>query len=90
MGLEAMACGVPLLCSMNCGVNDVVMQGENGWILERIDSESIKETLKDIILNRTKLPEMGRNARLTAENYSWKVYEKNMQQALEKILGEVK
>lgn len=90
VGLEAMACGVPLLCSMNCGVNDVVMQGENGWILERIDSESIKETLKDIILNRTKLPEMGRNARLTAENYSWKVYEKNMQQALEKILGEVK
>lgn len=87
VGLEAMACGLPLLCSENCGVNDVVKQGENGWILGEITSDSIKEKLLEIEAERHEIVRMGRNARLTAETYNWETYEKRMQYTLNEIVG---
>ena len=89
VGLEAMAAGLPLLCSQNCGVNDVVIENENGWILEEISTNSIIQSLNYINSIRHRFPEMGIRARKTAEQYSWDYYKNNMQKAILQILGEL-
>lgn len=89
VGLEAMAAGLPLLCSQNCGVNDVVIENENGWILEEISTNSIIQSLNYINSIRHRIPEMGIRARKTAEQYSWDYYKNNMQKAILQILGEL-
>lgn len=87
VGLEAMASGLPLLCSKNCGVNDVVVENENGWILNNISEDSIIQSIDSINAVREKIPMMGINARQTAEQYNWDHYNLNMQSTLKKILG---
>lgn len=86
VGLEAMACGLPLLCSLNSGINDLVQEGRNGWILPEISSMAIEGQLKVILEERKNLIEMGREARITAEKYTWNNYAETMKRTLLKIL----
>lgn len=88
VGLEAMASGLPLLCSQNCGVNDVIRENENGWILDDISTESIIKAIDFINNIRHEIPQMGVAARRTAEQYNWEYYKSNMQKAMFEILGE--
>ena len=88
VGLEAMATGLPLLCSRNCGVNDVVEENKNGWILDSISAMGIVEALNKINDERANIPQMGMAARKTAEKYTWDFYKKNMIKTIYEILGE--
>lgn len=87
VGLEAMACGLPLLCSKNCGVNDLVEEGVNGWILPEISSSAIVKKLNFIFNNKEVLPKMGEEARIAAEKYNWDNYNELMKKVLSEILG---
>lgn len=86
VGLEAMACGLPLLCSENCGVNDLVIEGVNGWILDEISTDSIFAKLLYVLANRKNINQMGINARHVAEKNNWERYTKKMQKTLNRIL----
>ncbi len=88
VGLEAMASGVPLLCSKNCGVNDVVVENVNGWILDEISTQGILEKINIINTKRTEILKMGFLARKTAEQYSWENYSNKMADVLKSIMGE--
>lgn len=88
VGLEAMASGLPLLCSRNCGVNDVVIENVNGWILDEISKQGILTKINFINKNRKTIIEMGYSARKTAEKYSWDNYYKKMIDTLNLILEE--
>lgn len=88
VGLEAMASGLPLLCSQNCGVNDVVIENQNGWILEEISTKCLIKKFDYINSIRKRIPAMGIMARKTSEQYSWESYERNMKKTLFEILGE--
>ena len=86
-GLEALASGLPLLCTKNCGVNDLIIDGYNGWIIEAGSEDAITFALNNIINCKRLLPEMSINARKTAEKYSWANYEKRMIDTINMIVG---
>lgn len=88
VGLEAMASGLPLLCSANCGVNDLVKDWKNGWVLRELSAQGLIDALDDIGNHREQLEKMGRNARETAEKYDWENYKQNMGETLRRILKE--
>lgn len=65
--LEAMACGLPVLVSDIPGNREWITPGEQGWWFSDGSTTSLAETLASAVLQRQKLPEMGKAARRTAE-----------------------
>ena len=78
VGIEAMACGLPIICSTNSGVNDIVVDGESGFIIEPGDSEILRDKIVWFINNKDKIPSMGEKAKLTGEKFTWDYYSENM------------
>jgi glycosyltransferase involved in cell wall biosynthesis len=72
--LEAMSCGVPVICSANAGGNDVIIEGENGFEIPASNVEVIKEKIQWCLDNREKLFSMRENAMNTAAFYTWERY----------------
>jgi glycosyltransferase involved in cell wall biosynthesis len=65
--LEAMACARPVVVSDIPGNREWVTPAENGWWFQDGDIGSMVEALSDALQERNRLPEMGRAARLLAE-----------------------
>lgn len=43
--LEALACGLPLLTTTTCGAREWVRDGENGWVVDALDLETMAARL---------------------------------------------
>ncbi|NBK98438.1 MAG: glycosyltransferase [Erysipelotrichia bacterium] len=72
--VESMAAGLPVICSENVGMSDLILDGINGFIVEAGNSYQISEKIKWFYENPEKLLEMGAYAkktiqRLTFDNY---------------------
>lgn len=52
--LESLAYGCPVIASSNCG--DVVIPGQNGWILQDLEPETIVQTILEAVDTRWGLP----------------------------------
>ena len=65
--LEALACGKLALVSDIPGNREWVTPGENGWLFQDGDSNSLAEAISSAVGQRDRLPEMGRSARRLAE-----------------------
>jgi glycosyltransferase involved in cell wall biosynthesis len=61
--LEAMACGVPVIACAGSGASEVVSDGENGFLVERDDVESLTNALGKLLGNRELQAAMGARAR---------------------------
>lgn len=69
--IEANACGKPVIGTMNCGAEDVITDGVNGFLVEQ---NSITQTSNAIlkILNNSELAiELGNNGRKKAKSMDW-------------------
>ncbi len=76
VGLEAMACGLPIMCTEFSGINDLVDNYESGYIFESVSTESIVQGIEWAISNKEKLALMGERARKVAEIHTWDHYRK--------------
>ena len=65
--LEAFACGSPAIVSDIPGNQEWVINGENGWLFPDGDPEALAAAILDAYARRQRLTEMGRNARMLAE-----------------------
>lgn len=65
--LEAMAAGLAVLGYRHGATPDIVRDGIDGILVEPGDTEALIEAYKQIT------PEMGKNARQRAEQYSWEI-----------------
>lgn len=74
VGLEAMSSGLPVVCSTNTGLGDVVRDGVNGFLFETGNDEALKNILLYLLEHSANIETMGRNARETAMNYTWGNY----------------
>lgn len=86
VGLEALSCGLPLICTYNSGVNDVIIDGINGFVYEANNENELRKKIQWCCNNREKLIKMSREARKTAERYTWDIYHENVVNSLECII----
>lgn len=70
VALEALACGIPVLATEVNGVKGMIDEEANGMFIKR-NAEAIAEKVVEVFSNQNSYAEMGKNARKTAENYSW-------------------
>lgn len=85
--LEAMACGLPVITTPNSGSEGVVINGKNGFLIEAGSVEEIKSKIKWILKNKDEIAILGKEARKTAENFTWDIYEKNIKMVMNNILN---
>lgn len=64
---EAMACGLPVIVTKDCGAAGWVRHGETGWIVPSGRVDALANALSDALHRRAELKEMGRLARIEVE-----------------------
>lgn len=84
---QAMACGLPLVCSKNTGGEDLIStDGEEGFIIPIRSVDSIKEKILFLYENQNLCKEMGQKAKKQIESgFSWSDYGKRYVNNLKKL-----
>jgi glycosyltransferase involved in cell wall biosynthesis len=72
--LEAMACGVPVLCTTSTGGADFITHRQNGLLIEPGSTTAIEQELVWALAHRDELFQMGQAARREAERHTWAEY----------------
>jgi glycosyltransferase involved in cell wall biosynthesis len=70
--LEALACGVPVITTPNCG--SVVRDGLDGFIVPIRDAKMLAERIEQILTDRSLRKRMSENARARAGQFTWELY----------------
>ena len=80
--MQAMACGLPIICTTNTGGEDLCVEGESGYVLPIRDVEALKERMLEVHQHQAVCRDMGRAARLEIQsNYAWEIYGKRIHAA---------
>ena len=66
---EALSYGVPVLASRIGGIPELIKNGYNGVLLNPGDREQLRNTLKELVLNRSELERMSKNAQESSRKY---------------------
>ena len=83
--LEALASGLPIITSRNCGVAEIITPNKEGIILEEpSDSKSIAEALDYLMDPKTREP-MAHSARILAEKFTQERNASEMLQIYQKL-----
>jgi glycosyltransferase involved in cell wall biosynthesis len=72
--LEAMACGVPVLCTTSTGGADIITHRQNGLLIEPGSATAIEQQLVWALTHRDELFQLGQAARREAEKHAWAEY----------------
>lgn len=81
--LEAMASGLPVIVTTNSGVNDIITDGEEGFIVPPCDADAIADRLMYLRNNPKERERMGDEALDTAMEYTWERHGKAVIEVLE-------
>lgn len=86
--LQAMACGLPLICTTNTGGDDVVEEGKSGFVIPIRDMGKLKEKLAYLYENPEICVKMGQSAKeRVSSGFTWDDYGDKMISAYKKILN---
>jgi glycosyltransferase involved in cell wall biosynthesis len=86
--LEALACGVPIICTDNTGGADIIQHGESGWVIPAGDAAALADCLSWALAHRRHLRGMREAARAVAEQYSWSRFREGIRQVLSHATAE--
>lgn len=64
---EANACKMPVIAYKSGGVVEVIKDGENGFLVEPLDIESLKEKIRILLFNEELQRNLGKNGRKKVE-----------------------
>ena len=78
--LEALACGVPVITTPNCG--SVVRDGVDGFIVPIRNVEMLAERIEQIVNDRALREQMSQNARERAGQFTWERYGERLLSAI--------
>ena len=88
VGIEAMACGLPIICSFNSGLSEAVRDGESGYVIPCGDVPALRDKLQWFIDHPERIRAMGNAARETAQDYTWERYEENAAKIISSIIAD--
>ena len=80
-GLEAMACGVPVITTPHCG--SAVRDGVDGFIVSIRDSQALADRMQQLLEDRSLRQRMGASARERARDFTWTRYGQRLMAALD-------
>lgn len=86
---QAMACGLPIICTTNTGGEDIVRDGKDGFIIPIRDVSAIKEKILHFYKSRDLCRTAGASAKKrVSSGFTWDDYGVRIIAAYEKILRE--
>lgn len=88
-GIEALSSGLPVICTTNSGVNDIVNDYQNGFTVEVGSSKAIEDKIVWFINNSDKINEMSISAAETGSCYSWERYKLELGSKIKEVIDMV-
>jgi glycosyltransferase involved in cell wall biosynthesis len=85
---EAMACRLPLIATKNAGADDLIVEGETGFLIPIRSPEAIAEKISWCVKNRSRLAGMGIAARTRASEFTWRAYGDAIAAAIRGLISE--
>lgn len=87
VGLEAQACGCPVVASDVSGLRSVVRDQVTGYLVEGYDPAAYAERIGRLLADGELAQQMGRRGRLLAQRYSWSRTADRIEELLEGLSG---
>jgi glycosyltransferase involved in cell wall biosynthesis len=85
--LEAMSSGLPVVATRIAGSEELVLDGETGFLVPSENVDELREALRKILMNPELRKNMGAASRVRVEqNYTWKKVAEAYQTALEQAV----
>lgn len=69
--MEAAACGTPVIASDSPGIRESVVNNETGYLVPHGDTEAMAAAMRKLAESPATVEQMGKAARVFAENFSW-------------------
>jgi glycosyltransferase involved in cell wall biosynthesis len=85
---EAMACRLPVVATRNAGAEDLIINGETGFLIPIRSPEAIAEKISWCASNRSRTSGMGIAAWRRASEFSWEGYGDKIVAALRALCNE--
>lgn len=86
--VQAMACGLPLICTTNTGGEDLIEEGKQGFVGQIRDIEFLKEKILLCYENKELLEYMSQEAiKRVSEGHTWNHYGDNILRHYQEILN---
>jgi glycosyltransferase involved in cell wall biosynthesis len=76
--IEAMACGLPVVCTDGKGNRDLIMEGENGFMVWERNPELIADKIQFLLENEEVRVRMGAKAHRFAQDFGMENYVKKL------------
>jgi glycosyltransferase involved in cell wall biosynthesis len=83
---EAMASGLPIICTTNTGGEELVEHGIHGFVVPIRNSDILAEKIVWCYKNREAAQEMGNQAQRKVQDFTWDTYGKKIFDTYKKIL----
>jgi glycosyltransferase involved in cell wall biosynthesis len=85
--LEAMACGLPIVGTKVQGIEDLIEHGQNGYLFEPGDADTLAKDLIHIINTKHLRMSMGKQSLQIVQRYDWSHIAQRYLDLYENILG---
>jgi glycosyltransferase involved in cell wall biosynthesis len=85
---EAMACGLPLIATKNGGSDDLIIEGETGFLIPIRSPERIADRIEWFASNRSTVSGMGIAAQTRARELTWHAYGEQIAAATRQLINE--
>jgi UDP-glucose:(heptosyl)LPS alpha-1,3-glucosyltransferase len=84
--IEALACGLPVLTSLQCGAAELIESGVNGWVCDVMDHTAWQQNIGLWLARRHDWPQLRAKARLIAEPLTLEHMAKQLLALYQKLL----
>lgn len=85
---EAMACGLPLIATKNAGGDDLIIEGQTGFLVPIRSPSDLAEKISWCAENREAISGMGIAAQRRAAELTWRGYGETVVAAIRSLTGE--
>lgn len=86
--LEGMACGLPVVSTRASGLEELVQEGTNGYLVDINDPQALADRLAILINNRYERLRMGKESRKVAEQeFAWEYIAEQYVEIYKRILN---